>query len=111
MLATTNYMAQDQPDLAVAARVLSQSMAVPSEGTEMIEKGHPALGTAPQRSVDVPSWLDRGPIVHMRRQRLAWGVLAPRKSCIGCHTQRDCGTICRWSKAQANAALSSWKTS
>lgn len=34
-IAITNYMAQDRPNLSVTARVLSQHLATPTEGTEM----------------------------------------------------------------------------
>lgn len=67
-LAILNYVAQDGPDLAVTARVLSQRMSAPTEGTEhclncalLYLASHPhGVLMFPCGSVDetLPAWAD-----------------------------------------------------
>lgn len=48
-IAIVNYMAQDWPDMAVTARVLTQRMAAPTKATERL-----GFGVVPMWGVDTP---------------------------------------------------------
>ena len=106
-IARINYMAQDRPDLSVAARILSQCMSRPREGVRACVKRvirylrrYPRciLEVTPTDAFDqLEVWTDSD-----------WaGDVATRKSCSGGSLQLGGTTVQHWSKVQSNVALSS----
>ena len=106
-IARINYMAQDRPDLAVAARVASQHMSSPHEGVlPFVKRIIRYLRGAPRLACSIPQhdnptnleiWVDSD-----------WaGDTENRRSCSGGFLRVGEATIAFWSKTQSNIALSS----
>lgn len=106
-IARINYMAQDRPDLSVAARIMSQCMSRPREGVRTCVKRairylrkYPRciLEVTPAAAFDqLDVWTDSD-----------WaGDIVSRKSCSGGSLQLGGTTVQHWSKVQSNVALSS----
>ena len=103
-IARINSMAQDSPDISVAARVLSQCMAGPREGVlPAIKRVIRYLRRYPRCIIEIDSdqqvteldvWTDSD-----------WaGDVETRKSCSCGSLQLGTSTIHYWSKLQANVA-------
>jgi hypothetical protein len=105
-IARVNYMAQDRPDLSVAARVLSQGMAHPHEGINVGIKRvirylakcpRSVLKICPDEKRELDIWTDSD-----------WaGDLETRRSCSGGMLFVHGVPLLHWSKLQSNVALSS----
>ena len=99
--ARINYMAQDRPDISVAARVLSQCMSGRRESVlPAIKRVIRYLRPYPRCIIEIDS--------DQQVTELDWaGDVETRKSCSGGSLQLGTSTIHHWSKLQANVALSS----
>jgi hypothetical protein len=105
-VARVSYMAQDRPDLAVASRILSQSMANPHAGIRLglkiviqYLKKYPrcVLHVAPDPEMALELWTDSD-----------WaGDVSTRRSCSGGLVLWHGVPLTAWSKMQNNIALSS----
>ena len=106
-IARINYLSQDRPDLAVAARIASQHMSEPYEGTvQFIKRVIRYLKGKPRLANKVPfhdgdtklsAWVDSD-----------WaGDQESRRSTSGGFIQVGGCTVSHWSKTQSNIALSS----
>jgi hypothetical protein len=105
-IARINYMAQDRPDLSVAARVLSQGMAQPHEGIQVgIKRVIRYLARCPRCVLSVYPDAGRGLEVWTDSD---WaGDLSTRRSCSGGMLFLWGVPVLHWSKLQSNVALSS----
>jgi hypothetical protein len=106
-IARINYMAQDRPDLSVAARLLSQHMAVPREGVVPgIKRVIRYIQKYPRGVSYIGKHYDT-PILHVWTDSDWAGDLESRRSCSGGSLQLDTATVHHWSKLQTNVALPS----
>lgn len=106
-IARINYMAQDRADLGVAARVLSQHMALPREGAVAgVKRVIRYLKGYPRAVMEVPGGGDLK-FLHVWTDSDWAGDVGTRRSCSGGSLQLGGATLQHWSKMQANVALSS----
>ena len=106
-IARINYMAQDRPDLSVAARVLSQCMAHPREGVRQgVKRVIRYLSGRPRCVLMIPHSVEFNKIEVMTDSDWA-GDISTRRSCSGGSLQFGGATVLHWSKLQSNVALSS----
>ena len=100
-------MAQDRPDLSVAARVLSQCMAHPREGVlQGVKRVIRYLRGRPRCVLLILTDGELDKIEVMTDSDWA-GDVTTRKSCSGGSLQLGGTTVLHWSKLQSNVALSS----
>jgi hypothetical protein len=106
-IARINYMAQDRPDLSVAARILSQNMSQPRAGVlSVIKRVIRYLRKYPRGILEI-----RGDMgmehIHIWTDSDWAGDHVSRRSCSGGSLQLGDTTVQHWSKLQSNIALSS----
>ena len=107
-IARMNYMAQDRPDLSVAARVMSQYMSKPREGmVPVIKRAIRYLKRYPRCSLVVPSIVAENCEINVWSDSDWANDPTTRRSCSGGYIQVNGVTVGHWSKTQLNVALSS----
>lgn len=103
-IARLNYMALDRPDLAVAARTLSQNMAAPRTGTAAgIKRAIRYSKKIPRGVRRVPGY-DDGDGIRIWTGSDWAGDRTTRRSCSGGSLQIGDTTIHHWPKIQSNIA-------
>ena len=105
--ARINYVAQDRPDIAVAANQLARSMAVPREGDEKgIKRLIRYLAGSP-RCVYVYRYQTEPTVIDVMSDSDWAGCRATRRSTSGGAVLHGSHLLLHWSKMQSNVALSS----
>ena len=100
-IARMNYISQDQPDLSVSARVMSQYMSRPREGiVPVIKRAIRYLKRYPRCRLVEPNNLSENFEMSVWSDSDWASEQATRRSCSGV-------TIGHWSTTQLNVALSS----
>ena len=106
-IARINFMSQDRPDLAVAARIASQWMSSPREGIlPFIKRVIRYLLKFPKVSNFIQEQA-HPQCLHVWTDSDWAGDQSSRRSCSGGYVQLDGTTLTHWSKLQSNVALSS----
>ena len=106
-IARINFMAQDRPDLAVAARIASQWMSSPREGVLPFFKRVIRYLLKFPRVSNVIQEQEWPQCLHVWTDSDWAGDESSRRSCSGGYVQLDGTTLAHWSKLQSNVALSS----
>ena len=108
-IARVNYMAQDRPDLAFVARIMSQHMAAPRDGIVLvIKRVLRYLKRFPRCVLTVPT-MKEGDVWEVKGWADSDWATDPRsrKSCSGGFIMINDLCVAHWSKTQSNVALSS----
>ena len=108
-IARVNYMAQDRPDLAFVARIMSQHMAAPRDGIVLvIKRVLRYLKRFPRCVLTVPT-MKEGDAWEVKGWADSDWATDPRtrKSCSGGFIMINNLCVAHWSKTQSNVALSS----
>ena len=108
-IARINYMAQDRPDLSAAAKVLSQYMAKPREGTvPLVKRCVRYLKKHPRGALLFPRGRPDDEMALMTYTDSDWaGDVDSRRSTSGGVVLFRGALLAHWSKTQSNIALSS----
>ena len=106
-VARVNFMAQDRPDLSVPSRVMSQYMANPLEGDEILLKRVIRYLAKYPRSDSIMEWQPCPKFLTVNIDSGWAGDRVTRKSTSGGTVRYGKHLLLHWSKLQATVALSS----